>query len=118
MTSSIKPPGTPPVDPLGGVESAESAEKASDSAAATAAETLEWEAKLGEVRELERAEATDSVALQADSMVEKLVEEALNAPISQGLSPEERRELAMDLHATLSTDPTLVSLSEEAQGDH
>ena len=118
MTSSIKPPGAPPVNPLGGVESTESAEKMSDSAAATPAETEAWKAKLGEVRELEGAEAPDSVVLQTDSMVEKLVTEALDASITQGLSPEERRELAMDLRVTLSTDPTLVSLSEEIHGDH
>ncbi|MBW2461162.1 MAG: hypothetical protein JRH11_05915 [Deltaproteobacteria bacterium] len=125
MSSSIKPPGSPPGTPPPG-----SAGSAGEGGAPRTGESSETFQKvleevaapdaLGPAKSATAPDAIEALAADAaagrvsvDQVVDRLVSRALENPTAAALPPAQRAELEAHLRSALADDPALSALTQD-----
>jgi hypothetical protein len=110
MTSPVKPPSTSPTGPADAVSDTGSADAAHQVAGPEASTTA---APLGRIDAL--VAELRAGRIDADTVVERLVEHAASSGMAKGLSDEMRSELVQYLKNAIENDPTLADLRRDLE---
>lgn len=119
MTSPIKPPGgKPPVDPTAATDAAK--EGSADKAEAFREAMGATEANASAASGADAPDATAAIVadlragrIDAQTAVDRLVAQALDAPMAQLLDDAGRARLEEHIRTTLSEDPNLAALMKD-----